>query len=70
MAKSLSTKDRMWSVLTKETGRNTFTVNQARQWFGISNVSARIAELRQDGYHIVTKTKIDREGKRINYYSL
>ena len=70
MAKSLSTKDRMWSVLTKETGRNTFTVNQARKWFGISNVSARIAEMRQDGYNILTLTKVNREGKRTNYYSL
>jgi hypothetical protein len=70
MAKARFAKDRMLSVLTKESGRNTFTVIQARQWFGISNVSARIAELRQDGYHIVTKTKISREGKRINYYSL
>jgi hypothetical protein len=70
MTKSLFSKDRMLNVLSKETGRNTFTVNQARQWFGISNVSARIAELRKDGYHIVTKTKINREGKRTNYYSL
>lgn len=70
MAKERFAKDRMLNVLTKQSGQNTFTVNQARQRFGISNVSARIAELRQDGYNIVTKTKISREGKRTNYYSL
>jgi biotin operon repressor len=69
MAK-MSAKNRMLTVLMKEEGKNTFTVSQARQRFGIANVSARIDELRKDGYNIITNTKTNREGKRINYYSL
>lgn len=56
MARSVrrSAKSRILSFLNKTVGRNTLSVKQARAQFGISNVSARVAELRQDGYGIIT----------------
>lgn len=49
MAKSA--KSRILTALEK--GRN-LTVKQAQARFGISNVSARVAQLRREGYSIYT----------------
>jgi hypothetical protein len=69
MAK-LSAKERMLSVLKKSDGYNTFTTKQAQRRFGISNVAARIDELRQEGHCIYTNTKTLEDGRKINYYRL
>ena len=66
----LTTKQKMLNALSKPTGRNTFTVNQARTRFGVWNVSARISELRSDGHPIVNVPKIDRDGCRIANYMM
>jgi hypothetical protein len=55
--KHVSAKLRMLSFLHKTTGYNTFSVAQARRRFGIQNVSATIAKLRQEGYAIYTNAK-------------
>lgn len=68
MAK-LSAKERMLNVLKKQDGYNTFTTAQAQRRFGISNVSARIDELRQEGYCIYTNTKVV-EGRKVKFYRL
>jgi hypothetical protein len=49
---------------------NTLTVAQARARFGIQNVSARINELRLDGFSIYTNTKTLSDGRKIKFYRL
>ena len=68
--KRLSAKQRMLSALSKQTGQNTFTTAQARTRFGVSNVSARINDLRQDGHKIITNVKTTRDGRKVSYYQL
>lgn len=68
--KKMSAKQRMLTALTKADGYNTFSVAQARSRFGISNVAARIAELRQEGYAIYTNLKIRGDGSKVAVYRL
>lgn len=58
----------MINVLYGTGAYNTFTVAQARARFGITNVAARIHELRQDGFAIYTNTKTLENGRTISYY--
>lgn len=53
----VSAKSRILAFLNRTTGRNTLTVKQARARFRISNVSARIAQLRAEGYSIYTNKR-------------
>ena len=69
MSKKLSAKERMLAALKQTEGYNTFTTAQAQRRFGISNVSARIDELRQEGHCIYTNTKVV-DGKKVSYYRL
>jgi hypothetical protein len=63
MAK-LSAKERMLNALKQTEGYNTFTTEQAQRRFGVTNVSARISELRQEGYAIYANKKtVDGETK-------
>jgi len=41
-------------ILTALSNGRTLTVKQAQSRFGISNVSARVSQLRQEGYSIYT----------------
>ena len=54
----LSAKQKMLNALKQTEGYNTFTVAQAQRRFGITNVTARIDELRQEGNCIYTNTKV------------
>lgn len=67
---NLNVKDRMIAALKQKGGYNTFTVKQARRRFGIKNVSARINELRQEGYCIYTNKKTLKDGRKIKFYRL
>lgn len=66
----MSAKQKILNFLSKETGYNTLTVAQARARFGITNVSARIEELRAEGHCIYTNKKTLEDGRRITYYKL
>ena len=66
----LSAKQKMLNALKKKEGYNTFTVKQAQRRFGIKNVSARIDELRQEGYCIYTNTKKLENGNTVHYYKM
>lgn len=68
--KKMSAKQRILTALTKSDGYNTFSVAQARSRFGISNVAARIAELRQEGYAIYTNLKTRGDGSKVAVYRL
>ena len=65
----LSAKEKMLNALKQSSGYNTFTVAQAQRRFGISNVTARIDELRQEGNCIYTNTKVV-DGKKVKFYRL
>ena len=60
----------MLNALSKPEGYNTFTTEQARRRFGITNVSARIDELRQEGHVIYTNTKYNADGVKVASYRL
>jgi hypothetical protein len=68
--KKLTAKQKMLQTLTKSTGYNTFSVAQARARFGITNVAARIAELRNEGYSIYTNIKSRADGTKVAVYRL
>lgn len=67
---SMTVKERMLTVLRKTTGYNSFSVRQAQRWFGITNVSARIAELRQEGHPIYTNIVKNGNGEKVVVYRL
>jgi hypothetical protein len=66
----LSAEQRMLNALSKPEGYNTFTVEQARRRFGVTNVSARIDELRQEGHVIYTNTKYNADGVKVASYRI
>jgi predicted transcriptional regulator len=70
MTKSTSAKTKILNYLNKTSGYNTLTVAQARARFGITNVSARIDELRQEGHVIYTNTKTRGDGSKVASYRL
>ena len=65
----LSAKEKMLVALKQTSGYNTFTTKQAQRRFGITNVAARIDELRQEGNVIYTNTKIV-DGQKVSFYRL
>jgi hypothetical protein len=65
----LSAKEKMLAALKQTSGYNTFTTKQAQRRFGITNVSARIDELRQEGNCIYTNTKTV-DGQKVSFYRL
>ena len=65
----LSAKEKMLNALKQPSGYNTFTTSQAQRRFGITNVAARIDELRKEGHCIYTNTKVV-DGKKTSYYRL
>jgi hypothetical protein len=68
--KQLSAKQKMVKFLKKTSGYNTFTVKQARRYFGVQNVAARIEELRNDGHTIYTNTRKLENGRKVSFYRL
>lgn len=66
----MNVKQRLLSFLSKTEGRNTFSVGQARAMFGITNVAARIHELRQDGHPIYTNVRHRGDGTPVAIYRL
>jgi hypothetical protein len=67
---NLSAKEKMLKALKQKDGYNTFTTTQAQRRFGITNVSARIDELRKEGNCIYTNTKTLEDGSKVKYYRL
>lgn len=65
-----SAKQRMLNALKQTKGYNTFSVAQARVRFGVKNVTARIAELRKEGYAIYTNTRTRGDGSKVSIYRL
>lgn len=70
MSKKLSAKEKILKYLSKKDGYNTLTVAQAQARFGITNVTARIDELRQEGHVIYTNMKTRGDGSKVASYRL
>lgn len=66
----MNVKQRLLTFLTKTEGRNTFSVGQARAMFGIENVSARVHELRNEGYPIYTNVRQRADGTPVCVYRI
>lgn len=66
----LSVKERMLAALSQTEGYNTFTVRAAQRRFGVTNVAARINELREEGHVIYTNTRTTANGQKISFYRL
>lgn len=66
----MSVKQKLLTFLTKTEGRNTFSVAQARAMFGIQNVSARILELRNEGFPIYTNVRERSDGTPVCVYRM
>lgn len=66
----MSAKEKILKYLSKEGPYNTLTVAQAQSRFGITNVGARIEELRAEGHCIYTNKKKLNDGRTITYYRL
>ena len=66
----MSAKDKILKYLSKEGPYNTLTAAQARSRFGITNVGARIEELRAEGHCIYTNKKTLADGRTITFYRL
>lgn len=66
----MSVKNRMLAFLQRDEGRNTFTTAQARTQFGITNVAARVAELRQEGNVIYSNKRRMSDGSEATVYRL
>lgn len=56
-------------VRALKSGRN-FTANQARTTFGVTNISARIAEIRKAGIPVYLNTRKTSTGRTIRVYTL
>lgn len=67
---TMTVNQRMLAFLQKKDGYNTFSVKQGRRLFGVQNVSARIAELREEGHAIYTNIVRNRDGEKIAVYRL
>ena len=66
----MSAKQKILNYLSKDSGYNTLTAAQIRSRFGITNVGARIEELRAEGHCIYTNKKTLSDGRKITYYKL
>ena len=66
----MNAKERMLKFLSKDSKYNTFTTAQARSMFGVTNIAARINELREEGYPIYTNTRKLSDGRTISFYRL
>lgn len=67
---NLSTKEKLVKFLSSTGPVNTLTSRSAKSRFGVKNLRARIAELRQDGYPIYTNRKTLSDGRTVSYYKL
>jgi biotin operon repressor len=70
MSKNVSVKQKILNYLSKTEGYNSLSAAQIRARFGISNVAARISELRKEGHVIYTNVKTRNDGSKVNVYRI
>lgn len=70
MKRRKTAKERVLSFLQKKQGRNTFSVAQGRNYFGIKGVTQVISDLRSEGYPIYTNIRRRGDGSKVKVYRL
>ena len=65
-----STKARVLAYLSKDSEYNTLTPQKMQSVFGVSNPSATINELRNEGHAIYLNSRINANGDKVSFYRL
>ncbi len=67
----MSVKEKLLAYLSKPDYMwNTLSVAQARARFNAWNISARVYELREEGWPIYTNTRYRADGSKVNVYRM
>jgi hypothetical protein len=66
----MSVKSKILAYLSKEDGYNTLTVAKMQSAFGVSNPSATINDLRNDGHAIYMNSRYNTSGEKVFFYRL
>jgi hypothetical protein len=65
----MTTKEKVFNYLSKDSTRNTLTSARMQSLFGVRNPSATINELRNEGHAIYLNTRMV-NGERVSFYRL
>lgn len=66
----MSTKSKVLAYLSKDSAYNTLTAAKMQSLFGVSNPSATINELRNEGHAIYLNTRVLSNGEKVSFYRL
>lgn len=66
----MSAKSKILAYLSKQDGYNTLTAAKMQSAFGVSNPSATINDLRNDGHSIYLNTRLNSNGEKVSFYRL
>mgnify|MGYP003332736490 FL=1 len=66
----MSAKSKVLAYLSKTGTYNTLTAAKMQSVFGVSNPSATINELRNEGYSIYLNTRKTPSGEKVSFYRL
>ncbi len=66
----MSAKQKVLKYLSKDSEYNTLTTNKMQKMFGVSNPSALINELRNEGNAIYLNTRTTSNGEKVSFYRL
>ncbi len=66
----MNTKQKVLKYLSKDSEYNTLTPQKMQSVFGVSNPSALINDLRNEGNAIYLNTRINTNGKKVAFYRL
>jgi hypothetical protein len=66
----MSVKSKILAYLSKEDGYNTLTAQKMQSVFGVSNPSAAINDLRNDGHAIYLNSRYNSNGEKVSFYRL
>jgi len=67
---SVSTNKKLLAFFKSKGAYNTLTARQAEARFGVKNLSAHVAVLRNEGHAIYTNRKTLADGRKITFYRL
>lgn len=66
----MSVKSKILAYLSKTDGYNTLTPTKMQSMFGVSNPSATINDLRNDGHAIYLNSRYNNSGEKVFFYRL
>ena len=65
----MTTKEKVFNYLSKDSARNTLTAARMQSLFGVRNPSATINELRNEGHAIYLNSRMVK-GDKVSFYRL